>query len=85
MSGVRSVTVTSEHEQAYQLEHPSPEIIHARAVEVFGNEELADQWMRTPLPVLDQHTPEQDARSKSVEKQRRVLVIRGRIDYGVFS
>lgn len=85
MATKRSAAVTSEAEQAYQLQHPSREVIWARAVEILGNEELARGWMRTPLPILDGHTPEQYAKSRDKEKQRAVLVVLGRIDYGLFS
>jgi uncharacterized protein (DUF2384 family) len=70
--------------QRFQLEHPTLEAIQARAIEVFGSEELAGQWMRTPLPVLDGATPEQYANSGDPAKQREVLTILGRIDYGLF-
>ncbi len=45
MEGTRIIAVTSVSEQAVQLEHPTPEIIWARALEVFGNEEKAGRWM----------------------------------------
>lgn len=61
MATKRSPAVTSEAEQKYQLKHPSEKIVWSRAVEVFGSEDLAQQWMRTPLPILDQHTPEEYA------------------------
>jgi uncharacterized protein (DUF2384 family) len=67
------------------LEHPTAEIIHARAVEVFGGEDLAAEWLRTPLPILHGCTPEQCALSEDLGKRREVLVILGRIDYGMFS
>jgi uncharacterized protein (DUF2384 family) len=85
MATKRSPAVTSEAEQAYQLEHPTRDVIWARAVEVLGSPELAEEWMRTPLPLLDQHTPDQYAKSKEKEKRREVLIILGRIDYGLFS
>ena len=85
MSTKRTSAVTSEAEQKYQLEHPSEKTIWARAVEVFGSEDLAREWMRTPLPILDQHTPEEYSKSNDKEKQRETLVILGRIDYGLFS
>ena len=85
MATKRVPAVTSEAEQAYQLKHPDPDVIWARAVEVLGSPENAHRWMETPLPILDQHTPEQYAKSNDKEKQREVLVILGRIDYGTFS
>ena len=85
MAVEHSPAITSEPEQQHQLEHPSPEIIQARAIEVFGDERLAQEWMRTPLPILEQHSPEEYANSGVKEHQREVLAILGRIDYGVFS
>ena len=54
---------------------PSQEIVWERAVEVFGSEELARQWMRTPLPILQQCTPEQYSQSGKEDKQGEVLTI----------
>jgi uncharacterized protein (DUF2384 family) len=85
MGAIRTPAVTAAPEQAYQLEHPTAEIIRARAVEVFGKEDLAAGWLRTPLPILDGCTPEQYAVSEDLAKRREVLVILGRIDYGMFS
>ena len=85
MGATRSPALTSLPEQACQLEHPSPEILQARAVEVFGSDQLAGDWMRTPLPILNQCTPEQYALSGDADKQREVLTILGRIDYGLYS
>jgi uncharacterized protein (DUF2384 family) len=81
----RTPDATPVPEQRFQLEHPSAEAIQARAIEVFGSEELAGQWMRTPLPILEGATPEQYASSGDPTKQREVLTILGRIDYGLFS
>jgi uncharacterized protein (DUF2384 family) len=84
--GAPHTPVTTDYpELAYQLEHPSAELIRARSVEVFGSEELAHNWMNTPLPILDQHTPAQYAGSGDAAKQREVLMILVRIDYGMFS
>jgi uncharacterized protein (DUF2384 family) len=85
MGAIRTPAGTTAPEQAYQLEHPTAEVIRARAVEVFGKEELAADWLRTPLPILNGCSPEQYALSQDVAKRREVLVILGRIDYGMFS
>jgi uncharacterized protein (DUF2384 family) len=85
MGATRVPAATGLPEQAYQLEHPSSEVIWQRAIEVFGNEELARKWLQTPLPILNEYTPEQCALSGDSAKQREVLVILGRIDYGIFS
>ena len=47
MGATRSPAVTGLPEQSFQLEHPSSEAIWKRAVEVFGNEELARKWLDT--------------------------------------
>jgi uncharacterized protein (DUF2384 family) len=85
MGAIRTPAATAPPEQAYQLEHPTAEIIRARAAEVFGKQDLAAEWLNTPLPILDGCTPEQYALSQDLEKRREVLVILGRIDYGMFS
>ena len=85
MGATRSPSVTGLPEQSYQLEHPSAEVIWKRAVEVFGGEQLARKWMDTPLPILGQATPELYSTSGNAAKQREILVILGRIDYGMFS
>jgi uncharacterized protein (DUF2384 family) len=85
MGAFRTPAPTSHSELAFQLEHPSPEIVWSRAVEVLGSVELAGKWMETPLPVLDLQTPRQYADSGDAQKQREVLMILTRIDYGMFS
>jgi len=85
MGAFRTPAATGHSELAYQLEHPSREIIWSRAVEVFGGEELARKWMETPLPVLEQQAPRQYADSGDAAKLREVLMILTRIDYGMFS
>lgn len=85
MGATRTPAVTGLSEQAVQLEHPTPEIIWARAIEVFANQEKAQRWMQTPLPILNGSTPEQYSLSGDKEKQREVLTILGQIDYGIYS
>jgi uncharacterized protein (DUF2384 family) len=85
MGAIRTPAATGHSELAYQLEHPSSEIIWSRAVEVFGGDELAREWMETSLPILDHQTPRQCAESGDAAKQREVLMILTRIDYGMFS
>jgi uncharacterized protein (DUF2384 family) len=85
MGGTRITVVTGIPEQALQLEHPSSEIIWARALEVFGNEEKARRWMQTVLPILSGGTPEQYSLSEDKAKQREVLTILGQIEYGIYS
>jgi len=82
---MRIIANTSVSEQAVQLEHPSPEVIWARALEVFGNEEKARRWMRTSLPILSGCTPEQYSASEDKAQQREVLTVLGQIEYGIYS
>ena len=85
MGAMRTPAPTGISEQAVQLAHPTPEIIWARALEVFGNQEKAQHWMQTALPILSGSTPEQYAHSQNEEKQREVLTVLGQIDYGIYS
>jgi len=85
MGAFRTPAATGHSELAFQLEHPSREIVWSRAVEIFGGDQLARKWMETSLPVLDGQTPQQYADSGDAEKQREVLMILTRIDYGMFS
>lgn len=85
MEGTRAIAVTSVSEQALQLEHPSAEIIGARALEVFGNEEKARRWMQTALPILSGCTPEQYSHSEDKTKLQEVLTILGQIEFGIYS
>ncbi len=85
MGATRTPAVTGSAELAYQLAHPSGEMIWSRAIEVFGGEELAKKWVETPLPILDHQTPRHCADSGDAAKQREVLMILNRIDFGMFS
>jgi uncharacterized protein (DUF2384 family) len=85
MGSTRILAVTGVAEQAVYLEHPSSEIIWARALEVFGNEEKARRWMLTALPVLSDCTPEQYSLSGDKAKQREVLTVLGQIEFGIYS
>ncbi|MDP8991100.1 MAG: MbcA/ParS/Xre antitoxin family protein [Acidobacteriota bacterium] len=85
MGATRSPAATGLPEQSFQLDHPSSEVIWQRAVEVFGSEDLARNWMDTPLAILGHSTPRQFSSSGDAAKQREILTILGRIDYGMFS
>ena len=85
MGSAQTIVATSIAAQAMQMEHPSPEAIWSRAIEIFDGEELAREWMNKALPILDHHTPQQYADSGDADKQRQVLTILARIDYGMFS
>ena len=71
--------------QALQMENPSAAAIWSRALEIFEGEELAREWMNYPLPILADHTPQEYTDSGDAEKQREVLTILARLDYGMFS
>jgi uncharacterized protein (DUF2384 family) len=85
MGSAQTIIATSIAAQAVQMERPTPEAIWSRAVEIFDGEELAREWMNNPLPILDHHTPQQYADSGDAGKQRQVLTILARLDYGMFS
>lgn len=57
--------------------------VYSRAVEVFGSEETAHEWLKTPLQALEGKTPLQSV-SNRFEAQF-VMDILGRIEYGVYS
>jgi Protein of unknown function (DUF2384) len=77
--------LTSPPELKAQLEHPSAEIIWARAVEVFGNEGKATNWMQQPRPIFNNRSPQQVAEDGDTAEQREVLESLIAIDYGLFS
>jgi putative toxin-antitoxin system antitoxin component (TIGR02293 family) len=56
--------------------------VFKRAVEVFGDEEKARQWLDTPIPALQYATPLFSAYDDESEKE--VLAILERIEYGVY-
>jgi uncharacterized protein (DUF2384 family) len=85
MSVKETYAATSIAEQAIGVEHPSREVIWKRALEVFDGEELARQWMNTPLPLLHNYTPQQWVDSGDAERKREVLTILAGIDYGMYS
>jgi len=83
MGDEKTMTVSSLQEQMAQMEHPTPEILWARAHEVFGEEQKAKSWMQSRRAILDWHSPEELARSGDVDQMRKVLVILGRIENGI--
>jgi uncharacterized protein (DUF2384 family) len=85
MGSAETIIATSISTQAIQMEHPTAEAIWSRAIEIFDGEELAHEWMNNPLPILDHITPQQYADSGDADKQREVLTILARLDYGMFS
>lgn len=85
MGSAETIAATSIAAQAMQMEHPATNAIWSRAIEVFHGEELAREWMSHPLPILADHTPLEYAESGDAEKQREVLTILARLDYGMFA
>ena len=53
-----------------------------RATEVFGNPEVAESWMTTPIAALGWKTPSVALRSLGGEREVRVLL--GRLEHGLF-
>jgi putative toxin-antitoxin system antitoxin component (TIGR02293 family) len=85
VGSAQTIIATSIATQAMQMENPSAAAIWSRAIEIFEGEELAREWMNHPLPILGDHTPKEYADSGDAEKQREVLTILARLDYGMFS
>jgi uncharacterized protein (DUF2384 family) len=83
--GAKPLVLTGQRELADQLAHPNHAVVWDRAIEVFGNIELARAWMNTPLPLLSNQTPESYAKSGEPSKQNEVLGVLIRIEYGIFS
>ncbi len=54
----------------------------AHAMEVFGNRTKALRWLRTPIPSLDDETPEEMFRREG--GVQRVQDVLGRIEHGVW-
>ena len=77
------MTVSTLEEQRAQMEHPTPEILRARAHEVFGDEQKARSWMQSRRAIFDWHSPEELAISGDADQMRKVLVILGRIENGI--
>jgi putative toxin-antitoxin system antitoxin component (TIGR02293 family) len=58
--------------------------VWTHAVDTFGSEERAEQWMHIPLSELNGRTPE-DALASDPQAADEIDAILGRIDYGVYS
>ena len=70
---------------AAELEHPNAGSIWNRALEVFGDEAKARSWMSAPRDMFEGKSPQELVATGDAAKQRRVLQVLIRIDYGVFS
>lgn len=60
-----------------------PSAVWAHAVEVFGTEQKARQWMATRLSELNERTPEEVLTADPASDE--VDAVLDRIEYGVFS
>ena len=85
MESVHGTTPTPPDQLAAQLEQPNAQAIWTRAVEVFGDQGKAQNWMSTPRDIFGGRSPENLVATGNVAAQRRVLEILIRIDYCVFS
>lgn len=70
---------------AAEFEHPSSAAIWSRAVEIFGDDTTARDWMQTPRDIFGGRSPKELLESGDPQQQRRVIEVLIRIDYGVFS
>ena len=48
-----------------------------------GDERAAIQWLNTPLPILQNHSPMEHARTEAGAREIDLLI--GRLEHGVFS
>ena len=67
------------------MDHPSEDFIRHYAFEVFGDRNRTGDWLRSPIPALDNATPESLLKSTIDDCLRRVLSVLIQIDYGVVS
>jgi len=85
MGAAHPLVVTGTAELQMQLEHPSPEIVRARANEVFGNSGKAQTWLVRPRTIFKGQSPEQIMEAGDVEMMREVLKALIAIEFGTFS
>jgi putative toxin-antitoxin system antitoxin component (TIGR02293 family) len=76
---------TLADELAAQLEHPNAAAVWSRAVEVFGEEAMARDWMNTARDIFGGRSPRELVETEDPAELRLVLKVLLRIDYGVFS
>jgi uncharacterized protein (DUF2384 family) len=67
------------------MERPTEAFIRQYAVEVFGDRNRAEDWLRSETPALGNSTPESLLKSNADESLRGVLGALAQIDYGVVS
>ena len=70
---------------AAQLQNPDGASVWRRALEVFGDEARAQDWMNTSRPIFEGRSPQELISTGNPLELRRVLEVLLRIDYGVFS
>jgi len=68
-----------------QIEHPSAEIVHSRALEVFGNPSKADIWLHRQRKIFNGRFPQQIIASNDIALMREVLRALMAIEFGTFS
>jgi putative toxin-antitoxin system antitoxin component (TIGR02293 family) len=85
MASLHGSEATTAEQLAALFGHPNANVIRNYAVEVFGEEAKARNWMSSPLDIFGGRTPEDLLSTGDAAEQRRVLEVLVRIDYGVFS
>ena len=85
MGAAHPLVVTGAAELEMQLSHPSPDIIRARATEVFGNAGKAETWLHRPRRIFNGRSPEQIIETGDTEKMRDILKALIAIEFGTFS
>jgi len=68
-----------------QIDRPSAEIIHSRAIEVFGSEAKADTWLTRRRKIFNDRSPQEIIHSGDVAMMREVLRSLISIEFGTFS
>ncbi len=76
---------TLADELAAQHQHPDAGSVWSRALEVFGDDAKARDWMDTARDIFGGRSPRELVSTGDAAEQRRVLEVLLRIDYGVFS
>ena len=85
MGSARPLVVTATAELQMQLDHPSAEVIRARATEVFGDADKAQTWLLRPRRIFNGRSPQQIIDAGDVEMMREVLKALIAIEFGTFS
>lgn len=71
------------HDDRKELNYQEETLVLMRALEVFGDSENAERWMREANPALDNRTPV--SALQTPDGRREVTNILGRIEHGVIS